>query len=206
MRAVLSIVKSKGQRSREKIMITAINCFSDKGFENTSAQDIANLCGVSQTTIFYHFKNKKVLFSEILKYVISNNRAIFEKETNQDEDPFDKLKLLLRSNVEWCFNYPEQASILLNLYTFAIADEEAKVLATKTIARGRDLVFELIKDISQDKQIKLNYDIEYLATIIQQYINAVLFQMLVRVDKRKVYDEFHLNLDKFLKNLILKNC
>ncbi len=193
-------IKTKGQRSREKIITTSIECFFKKGFEATSTQEIADLCGVSQTTIFYHFKNKKVLFNEILKFVISNNRSIFEKQNMNEACPFDKLKSLLRSNIEWGHLYPEQTGVLLQLFSFAATDANTRELATQTIDKGRSLVYELLEEIESEKNIQLNKT--FLSAAIQQYVNAVLFQMLARTDKQVVYDSFHLNLDSFLRKLI----
>ena len=56
------IKKTKGQKSKDKILDIALELFTKNGYSQTSAQEIADLCGISQTTIFYHYKNKKILF------------------------------------------------------------------------------------------------------------------------------------------------
>ena len=114
--------------------------------------------------------------------------------------PFDKLKSLLRSNIEWGHLYPEQTGVLLQLFSFAATDANTRELATQTIDKGRSLVYELLEEIESEKNIQLNKT--FLSAAIQQYVNAVLFQMLARTDKQVVYDSFHLNLDSFLRKLI----
>lgn len=192
--------KNKGQKSRDRIIEVTIKLLSEKGYEKTSAQEIADICGISQTTIFYHFKNKKVLFSEILNYVIQNNRNIFEELNTDQADSFERLVILLKANIEWCWKFPEQTKIVLLLFSFAASDLEAKNLATQTINKGRELVKQQLVGIQRELAREINP--EQLSIIIQQYVNAVMFQMLVREDREIVYNEFKSNVRFFLEKLI----
>ena len=55
-------------RSRkEAILHAATIFFSEKGFLETSMKDIAQVTGVADGTIFYHFKTKEDLFIAVLK-------------------------------------------------------------------------------------------------------------------------------------------
>ena len=51
--------RSKGDISRHRILTASLDLFSEQGFARTSVQEIADRCNISQTTVFYHFKNKK---------------------------------------------------------------------------------------------------------------------------------------------------
>ncbi|MFT6632493.1 MAG: AcrR family transcriptional regulator [Bacteriovoracaceae bacterium] len=194
--------KNKGQKSRDRIIEVAIKLLSEKGYANTSAQEIADICGISQTTIFYHFKNKKILFSEILNYVIQTNRNIFETLDVEQTDAFERLILLLKANIQWCWQYPEQTKIVLFLFSFAAADNEAKILATKTIDKGRELVMEQLQVINTLNDDKDPIAVNELAIIIQQYVNAVMFQMLAREDREQVLKSFNDNVRTYLNRLI----
>jgi AcrR family transcriptional regulator len=194
--------KNKGQKSRDKIIEVAIKLLSDKGYADTSVQEIADICGISQTTIFYHFKNKKVLFAEILNYVIQTNRNIFESLDVEQTDAFERLVILLKANIQWCWQYPEQTKIVLFLFSFAVADKDAKVLATKTIDKGRELVMEQLQGLELDPGLSDPVDLNELSIIIQQHVNAVMFQMLVREDREKVFKSFNDNIRTYLNRLI----
>lgn len=50
-------------KSKEKLQAAAAKLFIDKGFENTTVQEIASLAGVTERTFFRQFKDKSdVLF------------------------------------------------------------------------------------------------------------------------------------------------
>ncbi|MBW2569107.1 MAG: TetR/AcrR family transcriptional regulator [Deltaproteobacteria bacterium] len=51
---------------KESILQAATLLFSEKGFRHTSIEEIANMTGVAEGTVFYHFKSKDGLFLAIL--------------------------------------------------------------------------------------------------------------------------------------------
>lgn len=51
---------------KESILQVATLLFSKNGFRHTSIEEIANMTGVAEGTIFYHFKSKDGLFLAIL--------------------------------------------------------------------------------------------------------------------------------------------
>ncbi len=50
---------------RQLIVETAIECFIDKGFHQTSVRDIAKRAGISLGNLYNHFENKNALIAEI---------------------------------------------------------------------------------------------------------------------------------------------
>ena len=59
---------TKGSKTKEKILKTALKLFATKGFKATTVRDIAGAMGVKQSALYNHFKNK----DEILETLISN--------------------------------------------------------------------------------------------------------------------------------------
>ncbi len=54
-------------KKKDAILKVATFVFANKGFANTSGQELAKLTGVAEGTIFYHFKNKEGLLLAILE-------------------------------------------------------------------------------------------------------------------------------------------
>ena len=59
-------------KTRKQILKAAKNCFSSKGFLNTTTSEIANDSGIAHGTLFLHFKNKEILIIEILDQQLEN--------------------------------------------------------------------------------------------------------------------------------------
>lgn len=56
----------------EKILEAAMSLFSEKGYEAVTTKQISKVAGVSEMTIFRHFKNKRNLFEKAFdKYIFS---------------------------------------------------------------------------------------------------------------------------------------
>ena len=56
------------KNTKEKILKTALELFSQKGYSNVSMDDIKDAAGVAKGTLYYHFKSKDDLFDETSKF------------------------------------------------------------------------------------------------------------------------------------------
>lgn len=200
----MAMLKTKGQLSREKIIKTAVDQIYKKGYFDCSTQEIADLCGLSQTSIFYHFKNKKYLFIESINYVIKNNRSIFAHTSKENITPMITLKNLLKSNIRWALNFPEQTSMILILFNFAIHDVEFKKLADKIIVNGQKTILDVLNSFPENIHTT-QVSIEFLSRKIQQYTSGVMFQILASNRPEKIAKEFEEQLDHTV-NLFLNSC
>jgi TetR/AcrR family transcriptional repressor of nem operon len=192
------MAKKKGQKSREKIIEIALTQIYQKGYSDTSAQEIADLAGVSQANIFYHFKNKRKLFQETLNYVIQNNRNIFAKMIDENLGAKERLRTLVLANIKWAVSYPEQTNIILILFNFATFDTEFKEIAEQTMLGGRRLIVEILKELELNSEL----DIDELAVMIQQYANGAMFQILASTHPLIVAKRFENSIDHFLKDIL----
>jgi AcrR family transcriptional regulator len=58
--------------TKDEILSTALELFAQKGYENTSLEEIALKIGLTKPAIYYHFKNKRSLYNEIFIMKFSN--------------------------------------------------------------------------------------------------------------------------------------
>jgi AcrR family transcriptional regulator len=65
----MSIVVEHEKR-RKEILVKAIDVFVDDGFENTTIQKIADHCGITRTTLYIYFRNKKDIFNFSIKQLL----------------------------------------------------------------------------------------------------------------------------------------
>ena len=66
----MSIVVEHEKR-REEILEKVIDVFVDEGYENTTFQKIADHCGITRTTLYIYFKNKKEIFTYSIKFLLA---------------------------------------------------------------------------------------------------------------------------------------
>ncbi|MDR2159799.1 MAG: TetR/AcrR family transcriptional regulator [Treponema sp.] len=67
------------EKRREEILERALDVFTDEGFEDATFQKIADRCGITRTTLYIYFKNKKDIFNYSIKQLLS----AVEKDINR---------------------------------------------------------------------------------------------------------------------------
>ena len=74
-------------RARDTILSTALSLFAEKGFAQTSTDDIVKAANVSKGLVFYHFKSKEGLLHMIFMQALSHLEVILplEEETIPSE-------------------------------------------------------------------------------------------------------------------------
>ena len=79
--------------TKEKIMDVALHMFSERGYEAVSIRDICGEVGIKESTLYYHFKNKKdILDSLVAKFKEHINGLLSHIDEIPDASSSGKLK------------------------------------------------------------------------------------------------------------------
>jgi AcrR family transcriptional regulator len=109
---------------QKKILIAAIEYFSEKGYAGTSTSEIAKKAGVAEGTIFRHYKTKKDLLLSIVTPVMTKLLAPFvmrdlNKVLDQRYEKYeDFLKAMIVNRREFLQNHFPILKILLQEIPF----------------------------------------------------------------------------------------
>ncbi|AIR63385.1 multidrug efflux transporter transcriptional repressor AcrR [Cedecea neteri] len=88
--------KAQALETRQHILDVAIRLFSQQGVSATSLADIAQAAGVTRGAIYWHFKNKSELFSEIWELTESSIGDLeIEYRAKYPDDPLSVIRELL---------------------------------------------------------------------------------------------------------------
>ena len=107
---------TKGSKTKEKILKTALKLFSTKGYKATTVRDIAGAMGVKQSALYNHFKNK----DEILETLISNLTSsaivtLFDDKEAQDAHKQGKSLLMSIATTFKLLSFDAQNEALFKL-------------------------------------------------------------------------------------------
>jgi AcrR family transcriptional regulator len=152
----------KVRNTKEQILDTALNLFSCRGYSAVSIRDIGNVVGIKESTIYYHFENKRDIFQELLKRVEEITNAKPEKFINE---------LLKITRVE------EEAFITVGLGFLTNYLLEEKILKFIRMLMIEQHVNEEAADLY--KQILFEAPLKH---------NAVVFKMLIEMGHFKDAD------------------
>lgn len=106
----------KGELRREAIVRTAERLFFEKGYEETSIQDILDELSISKGGFYHHFDSKIALLEEICR---QHSEADFERVRGELQagklDPARKLDLLLGALILLAHSEPGYAALVLKV-------------------------------------------------------------------------------------------
>lgn len=88
-------MQRKDGSTRQKILETSLTMFARRGYSAVSIRDICKEVGVKESTIYYHFENKKDIFQALLvevEQITEQMRAAFDQAfgliDSVEEEPF----------------------------------------------------------------------------------------------------------------------
>jgi len=175
----MSIVVEHEKR-RKKILEKSLDVFVTEGFENATFQKIADRCGITRTTLYTYFKNKKEIFNYSIKLLLAKVehgiRLILsddslpgvEKITKVLFDIFDQLeknRRLLRVILDYLLHLPKNS-----------VDPEQRI-RRRTLRLRHILASLVIEGIKKGelKTVNIKTADDYLYSLIE----AAIFRLVV---------------------------
>jgi AcrR family transcriptional regulator len=102
----IRISKEPDER-RQEIVETALELFSEKGYENTTIQDIAERMNVSPGLCYRYFKSKTEIFAATSEYYAIQAVEQMKIPISQDIPAIEKLKLVINRMFDFSVNHHE---------------------------------------------------------------------------------------------------
>jgi AcrR family transcriptional regulator len=87
---------SKGEESRQRLLVAAVAVFARCGFEGGSTREIAQVAGTNIVSIHYYFGNKTNLYYEAVRYSVRELTNQFSEACKRVETWLDKPTLTRR--------------------------------------------------------------------------------------------------------------
>lgn len=105
------------EKTREKILDTALDIIIEEGFNNLSVRKIASRVGITATTIYNYYTNKDELNLMIrMRGFGTLHERLIESATGL-KDPEDRIGAMVRAFVEFGRTSPSYYDIMFNLHT-----------------------------------------------------------------------------------------
>lgn len=140
-----SHAKKDTQKKRERILDTAIEFFSQKGYESTRISDITDALHMGKGTFYVYFKNKEELFIECIDRL---TMIIVPEEAWDDiRNEKDYIRRGYRRGIAFLNAFPGFRGIL-NLLRIALGGDDPR-LAQKARETFKILSTPMIKDIKK---------------------------------------------------------
>jgi len=119
--------------------------------EEIGMREIATVCGVTATTIYYYYENKERLFEDVKKdCLFEMDRIILERSSRIDDDA-EKFSGAFAAFRDWAFANPRIALLVMNRFKPNVeAGPGEMALYYRSTFLARDLIENLVAEGKAD--------------------------------------------------------
>lgn len=116
--------KPPGERARQRevkrdaVILAAAHAFKERGYHNTTLDDIAAFLNVTKPTIYYYLTNKEQILFECFRAGLDQIKAVFTELKRSDSSGREKIITLMRRYAEviasefgWCMVTVEEQDL-----------------------------------------------------------------------------------------------
>lgn len=102
-------------KRKHEILQRALDVFMDEGYEDVTFQKIADRCGITRTTLYIYFKNKREIFLWSIKELTSNLELVLVEYIEDPElSSPEKLRRIMIAILDCCKDNKKLFNVLLS--------------------------------------------------------------------------------------------
>lgn len=174
-------MKKKYLSRKEEIIVTTISLIHELGVNKVSMKDIGRREGVTEASLYKHFKNKEELLSAVLDYFEQYDEHIHATLKQSKLDAAEGILQYFSIYADYYNNYKEVTS-LINTYDALSHDKYFEQRGSELCKVRNEFLREFIEKGQQCKEIKNDITAEDLS-----YILFGTFQFIIAMWRWKEY-------------------
>jgi AcrR family transcriptional regulator len=175
----MSIVVEHEKR-RRNILKKALDVFVDEGFEDATFQKIADRCGITRTTLYIYFKNKKEIFNYSIKQLLSTVDAeLAGVRADTNLSMVDKLTLVLSRIIELLEKNRRLLSVILDyLLHIAKSNGDPNYRVRRRTLKLRHILATMVIDGIKTGEI-VSMNVKTADDLLYPIIESAIFRLAV---------------------------
>lgn len=175
------------EKRKQEILKKSLDLFIEEGYEDVTFQKIADRCGITRTTLYIYFNNKREIFLWSIKQLTSNvEKELMNIISNKDLNAIDCLKNTINKIFDICEENKQLFTVLLS-YLIQLqksgADVNEKV--TRRVIKIQHLLTIVILRGQRNGEIKKNLSVKDINDLLYSLMESAIFKLSV-LDKKKL--------------------
>jgi TetR/AcrR family transcriptional regulator, repressor of fatR-cypB operon len=147
--------------ARGQVLGSALRLFTEKGYFNTSVQDVVRDSGVSTGSIYHHFKDKEGIAKALYDDLVAHMGTAIADIQKQHQSSQDRCRAVIEHLFQMTEAEPEIMSFMLYAKHREFMPDEAPICSSKPFEQMRDMV----KD-GMDSGLLVQMDLLVAATAV----------------------------------------
>ncbi len=167
-------------KRRHEILEKSIELFSREGYEDVTFQKIADACGITRTTLYIYFKNKREIFLWSIKQFTSElEKALLVIIKNKGLTPEQCLRDVSESIIQTCLASKPLLQMLMS-YLIQVqkggSDPREKIV--RRIIRAEHLLTTIIIKGQKEKVFKV-LPVKDVKDMLLRFFEAAIFEIVL---------------------------
>lgn len=168
--------------TKKKVLDSAYQLFTEKGYSQTSMRDISAMSGVSQGGIYNHYQSKEDIFIELLfeNVPLKKFSDIFKNEAKENNDPLELFTNTARKMVK-SIDEKNISLLIIEHHEFKTRHLHGLMNSLASNLKGIESIIKKLQN--NDKIVK--YD---PGLIVQSFLAMLAVEVIVarKIEKREI--------------------
>ncbi len=150
--------QTKSRQTRESILQAAVDCFYERGYSNTSTENIAQRAGLSRGAMLHHFPTRAALISATVEYLNTTRLAMYRDAEQAAQAGAEYTRVEEGIDSYWQQLNTPTFIVFRELQVAARTDPELAKVLQPELARYRNAVLEQSRTLFPDLALSESFE------------------------------------------------
>jgi AcrR family transcriptional regulator len=178
-----SSARTKGERTRERLMDLAYESIVEKGFAATSIEELVEAAGITKSGFFYHFRDKNDLARQLFERFLSEDEGIMEtlekRARELSDDPLQSFLIFLNVYAQMMDDMEALhpgCMVATVTYQERMFDAEVRQMNVDYLRRMRERFVRWLKEIVARYPPRIPVELDELADQLNVIVEGAIIQ------------------------------
>jgi AcrR family transcriptional regulator len=156
-----------------RLLDTAAKLFWTKGYASTTTREIAAVLGVQKASLYHHVSSKEDLLYEICLASLGNIHETVQAAVAAVEDPFERVRSLIRSHVAAMLVDQDKHSTMLTELRALSGERRAEIVALRD--NYEEIVRSVLAGAQRAGELRDDIPVKHLSLSLLNLLNWAIF-------------------------------
>jgi len=183
--------ETENMAQSDKILLTAFECISSKGYVNVSMRDIADEAGVALSQLNYYYKNKAGLLTEVIKIMAQKYLLEVEAHLKDSGTARENISSLITYFKEMLVNNSGLFRLLYDFCGMAVWSSTFSALLRDLFSDIAELIEKYVFSDSNVKGVLYGHSFKSIARMIFGAMFGVAIQAILDSEEEELLDSLN---------------